>query len=451
MNEAFKMRKSHIVVFAIILTTIMAINPVAWAQTIIRDSEIESYMSEWFAPIFQANNMSASQVKIILVQDNDVNAFVAGGSNIFFYTGLIEKTENPSELIGVMAHELGHISGGHLVRGREAMEQASYESILGAIIGVGAAVATGDAGAVGAGSMAGSSMATRRFLSKTRTFESSADQAAITSMERSDMNPEGLLSFMKKLQGQELLPATQQSEYVRSHPLTQNRIESIEAGVLKSKNLNKPIPEKWIDQHARMKAKLIGYINPEKVAWTYDDKDQSLYANYARAVADYRLNKIDSALSKINALIEKEPNNPYFYELKGQMLVDFARLDQSLIPLQKAVNLRPNDGLIRTALGHAQIETSEKNKDNLNKAIENLKIAAQTEPRSTHIHRLLATAYGRQGNEAFAKLHLAEEALLQNKLPYAKQMAEQALKSLPPQSSAALRANDILIFTNKNK
>lgn len=447
MNDAFTMRKSHIFLFGIIATiTLLATTP-AKAQNIIRDSEIESYLSEWFAPIFQVNGMNPNQVKIILVQDNDVNAFVAGGSNIFFYTGLIEKTENPNELIGVMAHELGHISGGHLVRGREALKQASYESILGTIIGIGTAVATGNAGAAGAGSSAGSTVATRRFLAKTRTFESSADQAALTSMKRADMNPKGLLSFMKKLEGQELLPASQQSEYVRSHPLTTNRINSIEAGVQKSGNQDKQLPKEWVNQHTRMLAKLMGYTHPERVAWSYDDKDQSIAANYARAVADYRENRIDKALSGINNLINKEPNNPYFYELKGQMLIEFGRVKQGLGPLQKAVNLRPNDGLMRIALAHAQIETAQN--DNLNPAIQNLKVAIQAEPRSTRVHRLLATAYGRQKNDGYARLHLAEEALLQNKKAYAKQQATIALKSLPPQSSAALRANDILIFTNK--
>ena len=451
MNDTPQMRKPHIPLLTIIITLLTLLNAPANAQTIIRDSEIESYMSQWFAPIFKVNNMSPSQVKIILVQDNDVNAFVTGGANIFFYTGLIEKTDNPEELIGVMAHELGHISGGHLVRGREALEQASYESILGTIIGIGAAVASGDAGAAGAGSLAGNSVAQRRFLSKTRTFESSADQAAIQSMKRAEINPQGLLTFMQKLEGQELLQASQQSEYVRSHPLTRNRISSIAAGVEKSNLSTASTPPAWKDQHARMKAKLMGYTHPEQVSWNYDDTDQSIPARYARAVAYYRQDQIDQALASINGLIKDEPNNPYFYELKGQMLVEFGRVTQAIQPLQRAVTLRPNDGLLRTALAHAQIETANNNQNNLNQAIKNLQVAKQAEPRSTRVHRLLATAYGRQNQDAFARLHLAEEALLQNRKPYAKQQAHTALKGLPKGSAAALRANDIIIFTTKTK
>lgn len=423
----------------------------AVAQVVIRDSEIESYLSEWFTPIFKANNMQPSQVKIILVQNNDINAFVAGGSNIFFFTGLIEKTDNPGELIGVMAHELGHISGGHLVRGRAALEQASYESILGTLIGIGTAVATGDSGAAAAGSSASSSIAQRRFLSKTRTFESSADQAALTSLNRAGMNPEGLLSFMKKLEGEELLPTSQQSEYVRTHPLTRNRSATIETGVQKSKNLNKKFPDEWMEQHQRMKAKLMGFINPGRVAWSYDDRDRSIPALYARAISHYRENRIDQALKTIDELIGREPKNPYFHELKGQMLVEFGRVKEALPSYEKANRLLPQSGLIRTAYAHAQIETAGNNKTKLSEAITHLKRAARDEPRSTRVHKLLATAYGRQGNDAMARLHVAEEALLQRKKNYAKQQANMALKGLKPGSPAALRAKDILVFIEQKK
>lgn len=421
------------------------------AQIVIRDSEIESYLNEWFEPIFKANGMQASQVKIILVQDNDVNAFVAGGSNIFFFTGLIEMTDHPGEIIGVMAHELGHISGGHLVRGRDALEIASYESILGAVIGIGTAIATGDSGAATAGSLAGSSVAQRRFLAKTRTFESSADQAAITSLNRAGINPSGLMDFLRKLEGEELLTASQQSEYVRTHPLTRNRVSTIEAAVQKSPHRNAPMPSKWIEQHARMKAKLTGFINPGKVAWAYDDKDSSVAALYARSVADYRQNRIEEALSGIDSLISREPKNPYFHELKGQMLVDFGRVGEGLKSYQTAIKLLPSSGLIRIALAHAQIETAGEDKKKLQSAVVNLERAVRDEPRSTRVHRLLATAYGRMGNDAMARLHLAEEAVLQQKHGYAKQQAELAIKGLPPESPATLRAHDILAYVKQKK
>lgn len=413
------------------------------AQTVIRDAEIESYMQEWFAPVFSAAGMSADQVKIIMVQDSQVNAFVAGGANIFFYTGLLQKTQNVDEVIGVMAHELGHIAGGHTIRARTAMENASYESLLGIIIGVGAAVASGDPNAAGAISAGGSSMAERGFLKTARTFESSADQFAISKLEKSGMSPRGLATFLEKLSAQELLPTSQQSEYVRTHPLTRDRIDSVEAAVERSPLKDKSTPESWAEQHRRMKAKLVGFITPQQVAWTYDDRDRSVAADTARAVAAYRQNQIPEALKAIDSLIAREPKNPYFHELKGQMLRDFGRVTEALPAYEKAVSLAPQSGLIRADLAHVMIETAGSSEAKLQKALDHLNTALKVEPRSARIHRLMATALGRLGNDPAARLHLAEEAWLQRKIPYAKEQVEVALKGLPQGSRDWIRAKDL--------
>ncbi len=431
--------------------TVFAALP-AHAQSVIRDTEIENYMAEWFAPIFKAAGMDPSQVKIIIVQSPDVNAFVAGGSNIFFYTGLLEKTDGPDELIGVMAHELGHIAGGHLVRAREAMEHASYESILGMIIGIGAALATGEGAASGTIGTGASSMAQRKFLSTARAYEASADQYALTALDRAGMSAKGLLTFMQKLGDQEALPASRQDEYVRTHPLTQTRIDSIAAGAAKSAHYNTPLPEDWIRQHKIMKAKLTGYISPQQVPWVYNDSDKSVSAQTARALAAYRQNHVSQALSLADQLIAAAPNNPYNYELKAQMLTDFGRVKEAVPVYQKAVDLEPKAGLIRTALAHAQIEAAGQNNGPLlKKAISNLEIALREEPRSARIHRLLATAYGRLGEDGQVRLHLAEEALLQRKFPYAKSQAEAALQKLPQGSRDWLKAKDVLAYIENNK
>jgi predicted Zn-dependent protease len=423
----------------------------AYAQSIIRDTEIEAYMAEWFKPVFEAAGMSPDQVNIILVQDNNINAFVAGGSNIFFYTGLLQKTSNPGEVIGVMAHELGHITGGHLIRGREAMEKASYEAILGMILGVGAAIATGDSRAVGTMSGAGNSMAQRSFLANSRAFESSADQAALSFMEKAHLNPDGMASFMKKLQGQELLVTSQQSEYVRSHPLTRTRVEAIEARADQSPYKGNALPAEWDHQHKMMLAKLTGFVTPQQVAWTYDETDNSSASLSARAIAAYRLNDVAKALKLADQLLVKEPNNPYFLELKGQMLMDFGRVPDAIPFYEKAIAKKPDAGLIRIALAHAQIETAGSNPAKLDKAINNLKIALRTEPRASRIHRLLATAHGRKGEESVAKLHLAEEALLQRKKAYAKSQAQSALPGLKAGSADWIRAKDILSYVETMK
>lgn len=415
------------------------------STSIIRDSEIESYFKEWSAPLLKAAQISPSGVNVILVQSNQLNAFVAGGANIFFYTGLIERTSGPGELMGVFAHELGHIAGSHLISTRDAFERASYESILGTVIGIGAAVLSGNGGAAGAVITGSQGIAQRRFLSHSRVNESSADQAALSYFEQARYNPSGLGSFLEKLQDQELLPTSKQSEYVRTHPLTRNRIEAVDNRASQSPYQDTAFPAQWVDQHARMKAKLIAFISPGRVAWEYDDRDLSIPAEYARSIAAYRENKIDEALSRIDGLIEKEPKNPYFHELKGQMLVDFSRLDESLVPYRSAIALKPQEALFRVAYAHALIESGN-DQGRLNEAIEQLQRAQKKESRSGRVHRLLATAHGRLGHDNLAKIHLAEEAVLQRRLPYAKRLAQAVLSSEEAQSSTWLKARDLLDY-----
>lgn len=419
----------------------------AQGLSIIRDTEIESILRSWGTPVFKAAELNPDAINIILVNNNDVNAFVAGGSNIFFYSGLILKTDGPGELIGVLAHETGHISGGHLVRTREALERASYESIIGFVVGLGAAIASGDAGAAPAITAGGASVAQRRFFAHSRVHESSADQAALTYMERAGINPSGLASFMDKLKAENYIPENQRSEYIRTHPLAENRITALQRRIETSDHKNTAMPELWTEQHARMKAKLASFINPGQVPWIYDDKDTSIAAQYARAIAAYRNNQVDQALSRIDGLLKREPQNPYFLELKGQMLVDFGRVKEAVPYYQRAINLLPEAPLIRIAFAHALIESAPNNQSTkLNQAIEELNIALRDEPRSTRVHRLLATAQGRLGNQGEAKLHLAEEAVLQRRFSYAKQHAQAVLQSEEEGSSLWIRAKDVLSF-----
>lgn len=410
---------------------------------VIRDTEIENILAEWSAPILKAAKLGPNSVDVILVQSPQVNAFVAGGANIFFYTGLLEKTDGPGEIMGVFAHELGHITGGHLIKTRDALQRASYESILGVVLGVGAAILSGDGGAAAAGSAAGTGIAGRRFLAHSRINESSADQAALSFFEAAEFNPDGLGTFLQKLQGEELLPTSRQSEYVRTHPLTRNRIEAVEARAEKSPYMNASFPAHWDEQHARMKAKLLGFISPGQVAWSYDDRDQSIAARYARTIAAYQENRVEEAVAGIDALIAEEPKNPYFHELKGQILVDFSRIEEGIPAYRQASELLPDAPLFRVALAHALIESGNAT-ERLNEAIDNLERALRDEGRSTRIRRLLATAYGRLGEEDLAAINLAEEALLQRRFSYARRQANGVLESAPQNSRAWLQAKDLL-------
>ncbi len=419
--------------------------------SLIRDTEIENYLKEWAAPVIKAADLDPASVNFILVQDSNINAFVAGGQNIFLYTGLLMKSKSPDEVVGVIAHELGHIRGGHLIRSKDAMENASYEAMLGTILGIGAAILTGDGAAAGAVSAGSSGMALNKLLAFSRIQESSADQAALTFLQRAHANPQGLVSFMQRLADEELLPVSQQSEYVRTHPLTRDRVESLQAGTERSSYNDTPTPAAQKDQHARMLAKLVGFVTPEYVVWNYSDKDTSLIARYARAIAAYRENKDNEALRLTDTLLADEPKNPYFLELKGQMLTDFGRPEQAIPFYKQATELDPASGLIRTAYAHTLIETAGENQGQLQTAITLLERAQRDEPRATRIQRLLATAYGKMGNEAMAKLYLAEEALLQRRIPQARMQAEVAANGLKQGSGPWLRAQDILSQVSINE
>lgn len=414
------------------------------AQTLIRDAEIEKIIERWSSPVFKAAGMNPDQVRIVLIQNTSLNAFVAGGANIFLYTGLIEKTETPEELIGVIAHETGHIAGGHLTRARAEMNNASIEAIAGTLLGIGVAVLTGEGGAAAVGATASRSMAERGFLAHSRVQESSADQAGLRFLENSGVNPSGLSSFLDKLASQELLPASQQSEYVRTHPLTRDRIIALEQKISTSPHKNSTVPAQWQDEHARIKAKLTGFITPQQVVYRYPSTDTSVAARYARVIADYRQSRTAQAIAGINGLIATEPKNPYFHELKGQMLFEFGRPGEAVGPLEKAVQLAPDSGLIRTAYAHALIETSTPKAPHYQKAIDHLKRAEHDEPGSTRIKRLLATAYGRIGQEQKARVYLAEEALLMGRRDEAKRMAESVLPQLPNGSPEWIRARDLI-------
>lgn len=416
------------------------------APIIIRDTEIENDIKEWIEPVVRAAQLDPAGVRIILVNDPGANAFVAGGPNIFIYTGLLLKTETASEIVGVIAHELGHIRGGHLIRGHAAIRNAAYESLLGTVLGIGAAVLTGEGGLGAAISAGARSTAMNNFLSFSRVQESSADQSALSSLETAGLSPAGLLSFMKKLESDELLPSSQQDEYARTHPLTAARVEAIQAGFDRSPFRNKPDPAPWKDQYERLKAKLTGYLKPERVAWTYGSADTSVPARYARAIAAYRQSRVNEALKLADGLIQAESGNPYFYELKAQMLLEFGRVRESVPVYKKAVGLLPDAPQIRTAYAHALIESSggAKNAPALREAIDNLNISLRAEPRSPTAHRLLATAYGRLGEEPMAQLHLAEEALLKGDAAYAKQQARQAAEHFPKNSAPWVRAQDII-------
>lgn len=415
------------------------------AMQLIRDQEIENTLRHMSRPIFQQAGLSPQNVRFILVQDDALNAFVAGGQNIFIHTGLILETETPDELVGVIAHETGHIAGGHLLRTREAVEDMSLQALLAQIVGLAAALGARSGDAAMAAAAAGQTFAQRSILRHSRVQESAADQAGLRYLQDSNLPVEGLARFMEKLGAQELLPESQQSEYVRTHPLTRDRIDFLQDAIARQRRAG-TTPDDWFDKHARMKAKLNGYLYPERAV---RDTGKDIPTRYGRAIALYRRAQTKDALAELDSLLAQEPKNPWFHELKGQILFEGGRIDESLPALAKAVEYAPDSGLIRTAYAHALLESQTDKSARTQQAVRELQRAQRSEPQSVLIQRLLATAYGRLGNEGMSRLHLAEQAALRGQREQARREATLAQKHLPKNSAAWLRAQDILDLVSK--
>ena len=418
----------------------------------IRDAEIENYLHTLASPIYRAADIEPKSVTIVIVESNTVNAFVAEGMNEFFYTGLLQLTDSPDQLAGVIAHETGHIAGGHLIRGKEEQRNASAEAILGTILAVGAGVASGNGGLAAGGLAGGTQVAERSFLSFSRSQEASADSAGLSFLDRAGISARGMLEFFHKLAGQELLPSDRQEEYVRTHPLTQDRTDAVQQHLDASSIKNAKLPDNLYAMHERMKAKLTGYLQPETALLRYTDSDPRLPTRYARAIALYRTGKPDRALSITDGLIAQEPANPFFYELKAQILFDNGRVEESIQNYKKANALLPDSSLLRQAYGHALLESKDTSRIDL--AVQQLLESNRLEDRTPMTWRFLAAAWGRKAEltqdtrfEAMATYALAEEAAAQGNDKAAGQLAERAMKGLTKGSAYWLRAQDIKLST----
>ena len=411
-------------------------------RSFIRDAEVENTIRAFATPLFQAAGLDPEGVRIHLLIDPSLNAFVAGGQNMFFHTGLLVRAEHPGQLIGVIAHETGHISGGHLVRLQDAVGNASTEALMGMLLGaaLGAASGRGDVGT--AVIMGSQEMAVRNLMAFSRTQEGSADQAGLSYLEATRQSAKGFLEFFEILGDQELLVAARQDPYVRTHPLTRDRVANVRDYVNKSPYSDTPHRPEFVEMHKRMRAKLFGFLeSPVRTYQRYKETDDSLDSRYARAIASYRKPDMATALPLIDGLIADRPNDPYFWELKGQMLFENGRGAEALAPYRKAVQLLPENALLR--IGLAQVEVEQEDPALLDDAKVNLNKALQNEPNNHSAWRLLAIAHGRLGEEGMAAYAMAEQTLLEGKLTDAAFHAGKAERLLPRSGPVWLRIQDI--------
>lgn len=430
---------------ALIASTLIAINPVA-AQQVLRDAETEALLHDLAAPLIEASELEPGNVEIVLINDNSINAFVAGGQAVYIHSGLINAAETANEVQGVIAHELGHITAGHVVRFEERTRAANGISILSLLIGVGAALAGAGDAAMGA-IMAGQRAALGSFLAFNRNQEAATDLAGARYLSGAGISGRGSLAFFQRLRDMEIrrgYSQTDEATYTRTHPLAGDRLQVLRDLYEQDPAWDAPDDPELQARFERVRAKLYGYLaEPERTLTQYPEHDLSVPARYARAYAYHKDARIDRALAETEALLEQDPDNPYFLELEGQILLESGRPRDALAPLRRATDLTRNQPLIAGIFGHALIATEDE--DNYEEAEKVLRAAVAKDRLNPFAWYQLGVVYAARGDMARAKLASAEQQVMSRRYPEALRNAQAAEAELPVGSPDWIRAQDVAL------
>lgn len=415
------------------------------AQSILRDTETEAFFHDMSRPLIEAARLDPRSIRILLIGDRSINAFVAEGQNVFFHAGLIEAADNVNQVEGVMAHELGHIAGGDIIRSEDAMKGATGITLLSLLLGI-AAIAAG-AGEAGTGILAaGQQAALGKFLAFSRTQESEADQAGAAYLEAACISGRGSLDFFRKLQNQEFRLAIPQTDgYARTHPLTGERIRFLTERYEASPCWDQPSRPEIEARFQRVRAKLIGYIgDPVQTLRLYPPSDTSEPARLARTYAFHKQSLTDRALAEVDALLAARPDDPYAHELRGQVLLEAGRPREAIASLRRAHEMTRSP-LIASMLGHALVATEEP--EALAEAKQVLRAAIARDNQNPFAWYQLGIVYDREGDQARAALASAERFNLSGAPGPAFASARTAVAGLPEGSPDWLRAQDILLVS----
>ena len=408
---------------------------------ILRDSETEQLFRDMARPLIIAAGLDPKSVEVVLINDPEINAFVTAGQAVYLHSGLIEASDNVNQVQGVVAHEIGHITGGHAIRMRDGVKEATGITIATLVLGA-LAIAAGAPEAGMGLMMMGQRAAIGRFLAFTRTQEASADQAAVQYLHGAGISGKGLLQFFGKLQNQEYrLAIYEKDSYDRTHPLSNERVQALTERFTKDANFNKPSDPALEARFQRVKAKLLGYLDPTRAVQKYPETDRSVAGHYARAHAYHLGSYTDKALSETQALLAIDPDDPYFLELRGQVLLESGRPKEALEPLRQAVARSGDAPLISAMLGHALVATEDKANFAEAKAV--LKRAVNRDNNNPFAWYQLGIIYDREGDAARASLASAERYSLEGEPMMAMTKARIALSGIAAGSPDCLRAQDI--------
>lgn len=409
---------------------------------LIRDTEIENIIRAYAEPVFGAAGMSADDINVHILHEPSLNAFVIDGFNMFLHTGLLREAEDPEQLIGVIAHETGHIAGGHVAKLTQQVKGLVDVPLIALIVGVGLGVLAQDSRATMAAASLGNQLAQRQFLAYARGHENAADQLGLRYLDQAGISAEGLYEFLSKLQNQEYLVIERQSPYVRTHPITSQRIEFVRRHIEQSSTTGRELSASFKTMHARLQAKLDGFLDfPTRTLAKYKDTDRSIPARYARAIAYHRDAEIEKALRLIDGLIAEFPDDAYFHELKGQILFESGRPAGAAEAYSEAVRLMPDAPLIRTALAQALNATQQPGAYEL--ALVHLQASVREDKTFPMTWLQMAIAYGRTGEIGQSALAGAEYNVLVRRYEDARAQVLRAEELLERGSPGWQRAQDI--------
>jgi len=429
----------------LVLSFAMTARP-ALAQSVLRDAETESLFKEMSRPIIEAAGLSPRNVDIVLLHDRSINAFVAGGQIVYMHSGLITAADNANEVQGVIAHELGHITGGHILRAEEGQRTAMGIMLLSLVLGA-AAMAAGSGEAGAAVLAAGQQAAMGKYLAFSRIQESSADQAGASYLTKSGVSGKGMIAFFKKLQNLEFrLAIPQEDSFARTHPLSGERIQELQNVLDSAPSWNVANDPRLEEKFQRVKAKLVGYIEePRRTLVTYPESNRSIAARYARTYAWHKQGNHERAQAEIDSLLRDRPRDPFFLELKGQMMLESGRAKEAVGPLREAASIASDQPLIAALFGHALISTEDP--ANFEEAKIILKAAIGRDNSNPFAWYQLGIVYDREGDPGRAALATAERYNLEAQPKLALANAEHAMLSLPNGTPDFLRAQDIAMVS----
>jgi predicted Zn-dependent protease len=421
---------------------------------LIRDAEIEQLLREYAAPILKVAGLGNQGIQVVIINDKSFNAFVMDAHHIFVNAGALMEATAPNQLIGIFAHETGHIVGGHLSKMRQELANAQTAAIIAMLLGVGAVAAGARSGNANMSNAGGAIVAgpqaymMNTLLSYQRGQEESADRAGVRFLTMSGQSAKGMYDTFKRFADQGMFQARYVDPYAQNHPMPQERMDAL-ATLVRTQYWDKKDPPELQFRHDMMRAKMYGFMDrPDAVLRRYPPSDTSMPARYARAISTYRYGDMRAAIAQIDGLIAAEPNNPYFYELKGQALLEGGHPAEAIPALRHAVQLAPNPALIQITLGQALIATN--NAAASEEAIGILKAALAKEPESSDAYLQLAMAYGRKNDLADADLASAQAAFARGDNKTARELAARAKERFPIGSPGWVRADDIVAF-NKSQ